>query len=538
MEFKNKKNTFLMGTLILGAAGVLIKILGAAFRIPLAYLISEEGMGYYQTAYPVYALFLTLATAGFPTAIAKLVSEQVAIGNHKGANEIFKITHIMIFATGVVMFTILFAGSNQIVTSVQHNPNALTAMRAIAPALLIVPSMSAYRGYYQGYQQMSRIAASQIVEQVFRVVFGLALAFVFMKSLGPKFGAAGGISGATIGAFASFMFLVFIYLKDSKNRKVLIENSTGYVKQTTREIVGKIISVVIPISIGACIMPLVNVVDTVIVISRLEAAGFTTDAANGMFGQLTGMAMPLIAMPMIFTTAIGMSLVPAISEAFALKKYDEARKNAKMAFKITMLLVLPCSFGLASLSVPISMLLFPKQPPMVVGLLLFVMAPACVFLGLLYTFNGILQGVGKPYVPVYALLSGIVAKIVISYVCTAIPSINILGSAFGTIMSYIIAAIIEYTYIKRFLKIEFDLMDYFVKPLITVIVMFVAAKYSYVGFNLILGEKLSTLLAIIVGGIVYIVVLLGIGGITKDEILAMPKGRSVLNKLMKIKLVR
>ncbi|MDY4129403.1 polysaccharide biosynthesis C-terminal domain-containing protein, partial [Peptostreptococcus porci] len=204
----------------------------------------------------------------------------------------------------------------------------------------------------------------------------------------------------------------------------------------------------------------------------------------------------------------------------------------------TMLLVLPCSFGLASLSVPISMLLFPKQPPMVVGLLLFVMAPACVFLGLLYTFNGILQGVGKPYVPVYALLSGIAAKIVISYVCTAIPSINILGSAFGTIMSYIIAAIIEYTYIKRFLKIEFDLMDYFVKPLITVIVMFVAAKYSYVGFNLILGVKLSTLLAIIVGGIVYIVVLLGIGGITKDEILAMPKGRSILKKLMKIKLVR
>ena len=153
MEISNKKNSFLMGTLILGAAGIIIKILGAIFRIPLGYFIGAEGMGYYQTAYPVYALFLTLATAGFPTAIAKLVSEQAALGNHKGANEIFKVTHLMLFITGLVMFLILFFGADYIVTNIQHNPNAVTAMRAIAPALLIVPSMSAYRGYYQGYQQ-------------------------------------------------------------------------------------------------------------------------------------------------------------------------------------------------------------------------------------------------------------------------------------------------------------------------------------------------------------------------------------------------
>ena len=222
---EKKSNKFIKGTLILGAAGVIIKLLGAVFRIPLGSLIGSEGMGYYQTAYPVYALFLTLATAGFPTAIAKLVSEQVALGNHKGANEIFKITHIMLFATGLVMFIILFFGADFIVTNVQHNPSAVTAMRAIAPALLIVPSMSAYRGYYQGYQQMSRIAISQIFEQVFRVFLGLGLAYVLMKQFGPKMGAAGGISGATIGAFASFLFLVLVYLKDTKKRKARISNS-------------------------------------------------------------------------------------------------------------------------------------------------------------------------------------------------------------------------------------------------------------------------------------------------------------------------
>ncbi|MBC2578137.1 polysaccharide biosynthesis protein [Peptostreptococcus russellii] len=538
MEISSKKNSFLMGTLILGAAGVIIKILGAIFRIPLGYFIGAEGMGYYQTAYPVYALFLTLATAGFPTAIAKLVSEQAALGNHKGANEIFKITHLMLFITGLVMFLVLFFGASFIVTDIQHNPNAVSAMRAIAPALLIVPSMSAYRGYYQGYQQMTRIAASQVIEQVFRVFLGLTLAYLLMAQFGAKMGAAGGISGATIGAFASFLFLVAIYLKDSKVRKEMMETSTGYVKQKKSTIVMNIIKVVIPISVGACVMPLVNVVDTVIVISRLEVAGYSNMAANAMLGQLTGMSMPIIVMPMVFTTAIGMSLVPAISTSFTLKKFDEARHNAKLAFKITLLLVLPCAFGLAALSQPIMGLLFPKQPSEVIGLMLFTLAPGCIFLGLLYTFNGILQGIGKPWIPVFALLGGIVGKIIISYTLTAIPAFNILGSALGTVVSYMIAAIVEYTYIKKALNIKFDIMEYFIKPIVTVMIMFIAARYSYMGLSLVLGGKISTIIAIAIGGIVYGIVLLGIGGITEEEILAMPKGKKILSKLKKFKLVR
>lgn len=538
MEISNKKNSFLMGTLILGAAGIIIKILGAIFRIPLGYFIGAEGMGYYQTAYPVYALFLTLATAGFPTAIAKLVSEQAALGNHKGANEIFKVTHLMLFITGLVMFLILFFGADYIVTNIQHNPNAVTAMRAIAPALLIVPSMSAYRGYYQGYQQMSRIAISQVIEQVFRVFLGLILAYMLMAQFGPKLGAAGGISGATIGAFTSFLFLVMVYMKDAKKRKVMMAESVGYVKQKTSSIVKTIIKVVIPISIGACVMPLVNVVDTVIVISRLEVAGYSNMAANSMLGQLTGMSMPIIVMPMIFTTAIGMSLVPAISASYTLKKFNEARHNAKLAFKITLLLVLPCAFGLAALSQPIMGLLYPKQPAEVLGLMLFTLAPGCIFLGLLYTFNGILQGMGKPMIPVYALLCGIAGKIVISYTLTAIPAFNILGSAIGTVISYMIAAIIEYIYIKKALDIEFDKMQFFIKPLLTVMVMFIGARYSYVGLSMFINPKIATLISIAIGGVIYIVVLLASGGISQDEILAMPKGKKILSKLKKMKLVR
>lgn len=534
----NKKNTFLMSTIILGVAGIIIKILGAVFRIPLGNMIGEDGMGYYQASYSVFALFLTLATAGFPTAISKLVSEQVAIGNHKGANEIFKITHVMLLVTGVVMFTILFFGSGFIVNEVQHNPNSIYAMKAIAPALLIVPSMSAYRGYYQGYQQMTRIAVSQVIEQLFRAILGLILAYILMSKFGPKLGAAGGISGATIGALSSFLFLVFIYVKDSKKRNKMIKESVGYVKQETSTIIKKIIMTIIPISIGACMMPLVSVVDTIIVISRLKAGGYSYLAANALFGQLTGMAMSIIVMPMIFTTAIGISLVPAISTSFALKKYKEARHNAKLAFKITMLLVLPCAFGLAALAEPIMHLLYPKQPSEVIGLMLFALTPGCVFLGLLYTFNGVLQGIGKPMIPVFALLAGIFVKIIVSYILIPMPQFNILGSIIGTVLSYSIAAVIEYIYIKKHLGMRLNIMEYFIKPIITVMVMFVFAKLSYIVFSKVLGGNIATLLAIIVGGISYIIVLFMIGGINKSEILSMPKGHKIVGILQKLRLIK
>lgn len=532
-----KRNTFLMGTLILGVAGIVIKILGAVFRIPLGNMIGEDGMGYYQASYSVYALFLTLATAGFPTAISKLVSEQVALGNHKGANEIFKITNLMLFVTGLVMFVILFFGSGFIVNNVQHNPNAIYAMKAIAPALLIVPSMSAYRGYYQGYQQMTRIAVSQVIEQLFRAILGLILAYILMSNFGPKFGAAGGISGATIGSLASFLFLVFIYLKDSKERSIRIKNSVGYVKQETGTILKNIILTIIPISIGTCMMPLVSVIDTIMVIARLKAGGYTYIAANALFGQLTGMAMSIIVMPMVFTTAIGISLVPAISTSFTLKRFNEARHNAKLAFKITMLLVLPCAFGLASLSKPIMSLLYPSQPPEVLGLMLFALSPGCVFLGLLYTFNGILQGIGKPMIPVFALLVGIVVKVVVSYVLIPIPSFNILGSIIGTVLSYSIAAFIEYYYIKKYLKMRLNIMEYIIKPIITVMVMFVGVKMAYFVLASFINPKLSTLIAIMIGGIIYVIVLLKIGGINGEELKSLPKGDKIYSKLKKLRLI-
>ena len=170
MSSVKAKDSFLKGAFILGMAGILVKVMGAFFRIPLGNLIGAEGMAYYQAAYPVYTLFLTLATAGFPTALAKLVSEKNAIGDHKGAHKIFKVSYTVLFMTGILAFLVFFFGADYIVNNIMNNPGAKSAMLAIAPALIFVPLMSSYRGYFQGNRDMNKIAISQIAEQFFRVI--------------------------------------------------------------------------------------------------------------------------------------------------------------------------------------------------------------------------------------------------------------------------------------------------------------------------------------------------------------------------------
>lgn len=541
MSNNTNKESFLKGALILSLAGIIVKIMGAFFRIPLSNLIGSIGMGYYQVVYPIYTLFLTLAVAGFPTALAKLVSEQRAIGDFKGANKTFRISYTVLFITGLISFSIFFFGAEFISTVILKNSGAYAAMVAISPALLFVPLMSSYRGYFQGRRDMTKIAVSQVIEQFFRVSLGLFLGYMLMKSYGPEMGAAGGVLGAAIGGFASAAFLIYIYLRNTKERKAEIAHSSHIKTESTGTILKKLLYVAIPITIGACVMPLVNMVDSVIVVRRLQVAGFDIDMANSLLGQLSGMAIPIVNLPVVIDQAIGMSLVPSISEAYALNQINRARKEAKTGLKTILLVVLPCTFGLAALATPIMSLLFPSieaTGPASLGTLLFVVAPSAIFLGLVYAQNGILQGMGKPMVPVMALMVGMIFKVVISYTLTGIASVNIIGSGIGTVSAYAVASIIEFIYIKKHMQLKLSPKEFIIKPLLTVITMFVVVKLSYgvtVGF---LGNALATLVSISIGGIVYGLVLLGIGGITKEELMSMPKGEKIYSILRKFKLMK
>ncbi|MCR5482286.1 MAG: polysaccharide biosynthesis protein [Clostridia bacterium] len=536
------KKTFMQGAVILGVAGIIIKLLGACFRIPLANMIGDEGMGYYQTAYPIYVLFLTLATAGIPIAISRMVSERVAVDNYYGANKVFRVSFFLMFCIGIVSASICFFGAEGLVSIATKSSdvvsgeslnrlNAQYAMKAIAPALFFVPIMAAYRGYFQGMQNMKPTAVSQVSEQLFRVGTGLALAY-FLLDYGRAYAAAGASFGATAGSVAGLVTVAGIYFLRKNSFRSDIERTKNHEEESGRRILAKIALIAVPITIGAAIMPIMNFIDVAIVMRRLQAVGYTYEAANGLYGQLTGMAGPLINFPQVLTQAVAMSLVPAVAAAFKQKDTEFLHQNVKLGLRTSIIVGLPCALGLMTLSLPIMKLLYPLQPDSAQSAApcLFVMAFGVIFLSTVQTLTGVLQGVGKQLIPVRNLAIGALFKIVITYTLTGVYSINVKGAAAGTVVAYMVAATLNTMAVTKYTGAKFDLGLTYLRPALSAVVMAGATYGAYRLAALFLGNAVSTLLAICVAVVVYAFMLFITKSVTLDELAQMPKG----TKLVKI----
>ncbi len=532
---ENKK-TFLKGAVIMGLAGVLIKFLGAFFRIPLGNIIGDNGLAYYQGAYPVYVFLLTLSTAGIPTAISKLISERQAVDEYEEAHRVFKISFVLMFAIGLATAAILFFGADYI-CGVMKNPGAYYSMRAIAPALFFVPMMAAMRGYFQGMQDMAPTATSQVVEQFFRVGFGLALAIILMSSSGLEYAAAGASSGAAFGGLFGTIAIFCIYVRRKKDILKKVKSGVVRAKESSGAIVKKILAIAIPVTIGASIMPIMNLIDSALVMRRLQtAAGFTESAAESLYGQLSGMVASIINFPQVISMGIAVSLVPVISAAFKKRDMDFVHKNVELGMRTALLVGLPCSFGIVVLAEPIMLLLYPLQKASAVSSAscLFIMGIGVMFLSSVQTLTGILQGIGKPLIPVRNMIVGAVVKIACTYFLVGIASINVKGAAFGTVCAYAIAAILDFIAVKRYTGTKFNPSMTFVKPLVSSVIMAAAVYIAYKVSAMVFGNSISTIISVLVGIAVYGFIIIAIKGITAEEIRTLPKGRKLAKIVSKI----
>lgn len=533
------KESFLRGAAILGIAGFLVKILGAVYRIPLANIIGAEGLGYYQTAYPIYNLLFSISTAGLPVAIAKLVSEKRALGDYRGGQRVFKISFIGLFIGGILTSSFVFFGAEFITNKVQ-NPNAYYSMIALTPALFFVPIMSAFRGYFQGTQNMAPTALSQIVEQIFRVAVGLFLAYTLLDKGLPL--AAGGASfGASAGAIFGTITMILIYLKRRRNIRAEISRSSVYTEEKTSKIIKDILAIAIPISIGACVVPLFNIMDVTIVMKRLQGLGYSQTEANNQWGQLTGFAQTLINFPQVFSIALAMSLVPAVSDAYARKNYDSIRRITRSGIRITLLIGLPSAMGLFILATPIINLLYggnPIEVQLSTGAILKVLSFSVIFLTLVQSLTAILQGLGKPIIPVRNLFIGAVCKSFLSFILVGIPGIEIKGAAISTIAAYLIAATLNYIEVKKSTKTEFKFGRLLIGPILSVVVMTLGVWFVYVSIYTTIGSKLATVIAILIGILVYGFLLLVTGSINSDDFQILPKGDKISKILKSLRLLR
>ncbi|MBQ3552711.1 MAG: polysaccharide biosynthesis protein [Clostridia bacterium] len=508
-----KVKSFVSGAAILAVAGLIVKLIGMFFRVGLANLIDTEGMAYYETVYPYYSWLLVISSSGLPTAISKMVSERVTLGDERGAKQVFKNALILLAIIGVITTVIMLFGANLFSSLALPDANIIEIEKqrmsfvAMAPSLLFVSVMCAYRGYLQGRQMMVGTAVSQVVEQVVKLIAGYSLAIAFSPK-GLEYAAMGAIIGVTISELAALISVWIIYNRNKRKFVATIEPVRKHPRMTFKRVVKRLAIMAIPITIGASIMPLTGIIDTNAIVNILCDTGYSLEEARTMYSIFRGNITPIINMPAVLTMALAMSLVPNISASAINGEKKRVKKASRVGIKLSMLIGMPCAVGLFVLARPILSLIFGNLSPQELDIaepLMQISAIGVIFLSLVQTTTGIIQGLGKPRIPVFFLAIGAVVKVVSIIAFMSIKSVNIAGAAISTTLCYAVAGVLDTIYIFHTTNMKPRILATFIKPLICSAFMGLAAWGAYSALILLGSNTIATLGAVMVGVIVYAV---------------------------------
>lgn len=515
----NQTQKFVKGALILSIAGLMAKVLSAFFRVPLTALIGDKGLGYYGLAYPIYTLFSAIAIVGIPSTIAKLVAEKRVQGKDAEAHQIFTHTFRLMLMVGSIMSAVVFLGAPWLVKILNWEKGTIYSLWGLGLSPLFVCIMGVYRGYFQGMQDMVPTAVSQVIENAGRVLVGLALAVFFMPDVAK---AAGGASfGAVAGGLLGSLILTFMYMKRRTNIMLQVDktkksSSILPFKKTAKTVLW----IAIPISIGAAVNSIMTMIDSGLVVMRLRDYGVAASVATELYGQLTKVAT-FINFPLTFGMALIIGLVPSISEAMARNDQKELHDKIELGTRFALLISLPASIGLAVLANPVMTFIYPTYPDG--GEVLAVAAFSIVFVMLGQALTGVLQGMGKVWSPIYAIIGAAIVKAIANYILVASP-LGVTGAAIASIIGYGTYTLINYWFVRRDTGFRLNIMYVVIKPLIASLVMGAAAY----GVSRLLSNMLDmasktnnaimTLGSVLVGAVVYVGVLIISGGISKEDI--------------------
>ncbi len=536
--------TFMFGAVILMISNILVKLIGAIFKIPLQHLIGEDGMAYFQAAYDIYVAFYMISTAGIPVAISRMIATSNSKGNHKEVDKTFKIAYWVFFAVGALGTAIMMIFAKQFASATVKG--AEYAMMAIAPTLFFICISSAYRGYFQGLQNMMPTAVSQVIESVGKLGIGLAAGWYFYKAgYSMSVVAAVTIAGVTIGVLAATVYIV-IFKKLFASARAEAQSPNLEVR-STKSLFYELVIISIPISLASSIMGLTNVVDAVLVTSRLHDAGFSYEFAKNSYGAY---AMPktLFNMPTTLIYPFAISALPAISALCGKGEKQKAATLMESTFRMASIVALPCALGMSAMAKPILSLLFAKNPIVdgaqitnidVAAPCLGVLGISVFFLGMISVTNSVLQAYGFYNLTIVSTVGGIIVKVIASYILLGIESVGLAGAAVGTALCYVTIFTLNLIFIVTKVHYFPSIRRTFLKPLISAVVCVVPcfAVYYFATTYHILAEKIATLGSIAVAGIVYVVTLLILKGISEEDIKMLPKSDKIIKILRKAKLL-
>lgn len=531
-----KQNSFFGGAAILAAGILIVKLIGMFYKIPLINIIGEAGAADFNNAYNIYAVLLTVSTAGLPVAVSKLVSEANALNRRNQVRRTFRLALVLFLTLGLISFLVMFFRADAL-AGMMNDSKAAAGIRALAPAVVCVGCLAALRGYSQGHSNMAPTSISQIIEALCKLVVGLGLAFWLVKQgKDPDVAAAGAITGVTVGTVVALIYMVLDFFL-SRGR----EDTHGTDRpDSAGSILANILKIAVPITLSSSMVGIVTVIDSSLVQGQLQSAlNLTEKASRTLYGNYSG-ALNIYNLPTSLMAAITASVIPAVSAALARRDRRGAARITGSALRITALLSFPMGVGLFVLGTPIIRLLFPSLNVEVAGPLLSTLGVATPFVCMVLVCNSVLQAHGFINLPVIVMVLGGVVKIVNNY--NLVGAIGIAGAPVGNILCFGLALVLDLVVITRVIPNRPRLLPIFVKPAIASAIMGGAAWAVYGLLSRILtaeqvneagetirvvsrmGNALGIFLAIAVAGVVYLVLVVAIRAISKDDLALMPKG--------------
>lgn len=533
-----QRRSLTRGASVMVVSVAVAKVLGILYIVPLTSLIHQEGLGIYSNAYALYAILLTLATSGFPTAMGKVVSERLALGRLNEVEQIYRVTMRMMWLFAIILALAMWFGAPLYshLVAIQDPQGAsrvlVSSVRALAPSVLIVPAMSGLRGYLQGFQRLEPSGYSQAVEQLFRVAAMVVGAAVVMRVTHGNIadGAAAATFGAFVGALAGMALLrvaVHVLRREVHQEQAHAKRPDPGPHVSNTRILGMLFRVSLPISLAALVVPISNLIDSVTVQNLLMLSGESLQRATADYGILSRQAFQLIQLPLAFGMAVGASVLPSISHAKAVRDQRTIASNVTGTIRSMFFMSFPVAASLLMLGRPVDILLFHGTEGAVI-------ISGVSFMGVLSSLELIstymLQGLGKLMRPVRNMFIGVAIKLFLNL--ALIPHFHIIGAAAATTVGYLISSLLNIQAVRKYGHVHFSVWRLAAPTLVAAVplcfAMGVSSWVAYLGAHAWYGSAdrfvalTQIVLALLVGGLVYVLTAIRIKAVSAAELRRLP----------------
>lgn len=526
--------TFLAGAGVLTVSALFVRLVGVAQRVPLYRLLGDDGTGLVQLPQPVFGITLVLAATGLNIAVSRLIARRLAHDDIDGARHVFRLSQWLMTLLGLLFAVGMAAGASWLATALHHDARAALPYVALAPAVVLGSLTAAHRALFQGAQDMTPNAVSQIVEQIARVTAMVTFAYVLLPR-GLGWAAFGASLGPVAGSAAGYLYLrwrerrtggdvaAILRGRSPESSGPAAERRSGAASDR-RTIVREIVREAVPVAGAALLLPLFNLVDATVAQGQLASQGLPHTA---LYGQLSGPASALTQIPTVLTSALFVALVPAITLQHEQRRPDDVRQLSGLALRLTVAVCIPALAGLLLLATPLTTFIFGDASA---GPVVQALAPSLLFLGLQQASAGVLQGLGQAGLVLRHTVWGLGVKLVGTYVLTGSPALGIAGAAFATGAAYLVTALLNVRAMTRQLGAPVTAGDLW-RPAFATLLMSGAAAAAYFGVQAGLAGTVgigvagavATLAAIGIAVPVYAIALLRVGGISRRDLELLPR---------------